>query len=339
MLNDLCIRHSLVLGVLIALAAVSLGIIYGLAAALVVVAVGALCMGVYLHLILSILSEIEDLNQAIDGMLAEGRRPCLSRAERGAISSLASKIDKTFNEINLARMSEYREKTSLSDSLANISHQIRTPLTAMELELELLRDCSNKEQHSQHIYTLRRQLEHIDQLISSLLKLARLDAGVIRCKKETLTLRDLVDDAFKPLAISYDLSGISFENHIDKELVVTGDSAWTAEALTNILKNCREHTPSGGHVWVKASSNALATRIQIFDSGKGIDPELLPHIFERFYSGKNSDLNPDGVGIGLSLAQTIIQQQGGVIKASNNYDEQGQRIGALFDIAFYKHTI
>jgi signal transduction histidine kinase len=109
----------------------------------------------------------------------------------------------------------------------------------------------------------------------------------------------------------------------------TGDLYWSVEALSNILKNCMEHTPAGGRIEIKASENALYTEIIVSDSGPGIDPEDLPHLFERFYKGKNSSENT--VGIGLALSRMIAAEQNGIIKAEN-----GKARGAVFTLRFYK---
>ena len=110
-----------------------------------------------------------------------------------------------------------------------------------------------------------------------------------------------------------------------------GDVAWTAEALTNIIKNCSEHTPEGGEITVIASETPIYSEIVVTDTGSGIDPDDLPRIFDRYYKGKNS--SPESVGIGLALAKMIITRQNGTVKASNT------KTGARFDIRFYKTVV
>ncbi len=173
-------------------------------------------------------------------------------------------------------------------------------------------------------------LSRIDWLITTLLKISKLDAGTVQLKKEKVSLEDMLRRATEPLLVPMELREQTLTIH--GEGTFTGDLAWTCEAVGNVVKNCMEHTKNGGEIAINASENALYTEITIADTGSGIDPEDMPHIFERFYRGKNSDNK--SFGVGLALARTIITDQNGTIKAENRHTG-----GALFTIRFYKGTI
>ena len=186
--------------------------------------------------------------------------------------------------------------------------------------------CRQKEQ----LKELTRLLSRVEWLIEALLKLARLDAGTVVMKQETVAWEHLIEKAMQPLAIPIELKEQTV--HYDIQGSFTGDLAWTAEAVGNILKNCMEHTPAEGTIWITAVENPLYTELEICDNGTGIAPEDLPHLFERFYKGKKSD--KQSVGIGLALAKNIICHQGGRIQAGNHPEG-----GAVFTIRFYKSVV
>ena len=223
------------------------------------------------------------------------------------------------------------DKKYLADSLADISHQIRTPLTSINLLVERL-SASGLTDECRHRLTneLYELLDRIDWLITTLLKISKLDAGTVSFNKETVSLETLIKKSCSPLLIPIELRG--------QELIIRaegdfyGDPAWTSEAVGNMVKNCMEHTPDGGRIEIDAAENALYSEIIIKDNGTGISPEDLPHIFERFYKGKDSD--GKSFGIGLALSRMIIAGQGGTVKAENR-----KPVGAMFTIRFYKGTV
>jgi signal transduction histidine kinase len=175
-------------------------------------------------------------------------------------------------------------------------------------------------------------LEHIDHLVTVILKLSKFDAGTVELKKETVSVADLISKASEPFLVPMELRNQQLCVNINGNASFSGDLAWTAEAVGNILKNCMEHTPEGGVIKIDASENALFTEIVISDSGSGIDRDDLPHIFERFYRGKNA--SGQNYGIGLALARLIISEQNGTIKAENAAGG-----GARFTVRFYKSVV
>ena len=168
--------------------------------------------------------------------------------------------------------------------------------------------------------------------MQSLLKISKLDANAVLLKREKVFLHDLAKKALQPLEIPMELRKQTITVSGEQGLWMRVDLAWTTEALTNILKNCMEHTGVGGHIQISFQQNPLYTEIRISDDGEGISPNDLPHIFERFYKGKNS--SADSVGIGLFLAKSIIQKQFGDIRV-----ESKKESGTEFLIRFYKMRI
>ena len=249
----------------------------------------------------------------------------------GELSILHSEIYKMTVRLREQQQKLLNDKEYLADSLADISHQIRTPLTSINLLVERL-SASGLTDECRHQLTneLYGLLDRIDWLITTLLKISKLDAGTVRFNKETVSLETLINKSCAPLLIPIELRG--------QELIIRaegdfyGDPAWTSEAVGNIVKNCMEHTPDGGRIDIDAAETALYSEIVIKDTGTGISPEDLPHIFERFYKGKDSD--GKSFGIGLALSRMIIAEQKGTVKAENR-----KNAGAMFTIRFYKGTV
>lgn len=251
--------------------------------------------------------------------------------QEGELSILKIEIDKMLVRLREQAEDLKADSQFLASSLADISHQIRTPLTSIHLVLSLLSDPElPKEEQRSLVRQLSILISRIDWLIEALLKLSRLDAGTVTLNREYIFVRDLVMAAAAPLEISMELreQQFSFSTKSGDE-AFRGDFSWTAEALGNLLKNCMEHTPMGGTIQVFASENAIFTELIVEDNGSGFAKEDLPRLFERFYKGKNS--GEESIGIGLSLSRTILSRQDATIKAENR--PQG---GARFIIHFYK---
>ncbi|MEI2400804.1 sensor histidine kinase, partial [Paenibacillus phytohabitans] len=174
--------------------------------------------------------------------------------------------------------------------------------------------------------------ERIEWLVSSLLKLSKIDAGTVPFKKDTVYVSELVERAVQPVLVPMDVKQQTLIVEGDKEVSMIGDFNWTTEALINVLKNCVEHTQEGGRISITFSENALYTEIIISDNGKGIAKEDVPYIFKRFYKGKNA--GEDSVGIGLAMAYSIIKSQQGDIEVKSAEEK-----GTIFIIKFYKQVI
>lgn len=273
---------------------------------------------------------IAKLTEEIDEVLHKDVFRPISMYAEGELSILSTQIHKMNSKLEEQKSALLRDKVYLSESLADISHQIRTPLTALNLTCDLLLE-ENLEpvRRKSLVKEQMKLLDQIDWLISALLKLAKLDAHTAKMAKEKVLVKDLLRRATEPLGIAMEIRDQSLSVHDTGGESYIGDIYWSAEALLNILKNSMEHTDPGGTISIFVSENVLYTEIIIKDDGHGIDAEDLPHLFERFYKGKSS--SQTSVGIGLALARMIITQQGGTIKAENN-----QAQGAKFTIRFYR---
>jgi len=225
-----------------------------------------------------------------------------------------------------------KEKTALSNLITDISHQIKTPLTSMGVLADVLAEDPPEEDRRAFVERLRSQLGRIQWLVTALLKLARLDAGTAAFKSEPVDVRRLIQRALEPLQIPLEIKNQRLEIHGDDGASFTGDLNWSAEALTNVVKNCIEHTPEGGKIEIRYAMNALYIEIIVSDNGAGIASRDLPNIFNRFYRGANSGEN--SIGIGLALSKAIFTAQGGDISVRS---ERG--IGTSFEIRIFRGVV
>ncbi len=275
--------------------------------------------------------KLAELSADIDRVLHGDENICFESYSEGELGILQSELHKMTVRLREQKQQLLEDKRYLADSIADISHQIRTPLTSINLLVSMLAEPELTEARRQElIRDLRELLFRIDWLITALLKMSKLDAGTVQFHAEELTLRKLIDQSCAPVLIPMELRGQELK--IQAEGSVMADLGWCAEALGNVVKNCMEHTPEGGCVSIVAQENALFSEITISDNGSGIAPEDLPNIFRRFYKGKDS--GDKSFGIGLALARMIITGQNGTIKAEN-----GASGGAVFTIRFYKGTV
>lgn len=249
----------------------------------------------------------------------------------GELSILTTQIQKITMQLVESENLLKADKKYLAESLTDISHQLRTPLTAINLTVSMLSSANlDDKRRNELIFELRNLLNRIEWLIESLLKLSKLDAGVVTMARETISARALIDRSVAPLAIPMDLRDQKLIINCANEQFI-GDIAWTSEALGNILKNSVEHTREGGSITVTVKETALFMQITIEDTGTGFNETDIPHLFERFYKGANAVRS--SYGIGLALARNIICAQNGTIQAMNGC------IGAKFIIKFYKQVI
>lgn len=296
--------------------------------------------------------ELSLLSSKIDAILNGDRNLSFEGMQEGELSILANELDKMVSRLYLTTDQLERESASLADSLADISHQLKTPMTSMSIMCELMktrvRESSNiDEDDARYLLGKLRSVqllqERVRWLVSVLLKLARIDAGVVKLATQQVDAAVVVKETAESLAIPFDLANVELVLNLEDGSSYIGDAAWSREAILNVMKNCMEHAGEGGCVEVSVSHDALACRICIQDTGPGISPEDLPHVFERFYRGEDSGeataTDPSGVGIGLSLAQSLVSAQGGAIKASNARDRDGAVLGARFDIVFFSVTV
>ncbi len=223
------------------------------------------------------------------------------------------------------------DKLNLKKSLEDISHQLKTPLTSITIMLDNILDNPNMDvdTRNEFIKDIHREVSNINFFIQSLLKLSKFDANTIEFNRKEEEIQKIVDNAVKNVSMICDLKNIEIivENKCDA--LILCDVNWQVEAVTNILKNSVEHSNNGTKIYIKLESNNIYSQITIKDNGVGIDKKDLKHIFDRFYKGKNS--SKDSVGIGLSLAKTIIEKDNGYITVDSELNK-----GTIFKIRYMK---
>ncbi|MEY8516374.1 HAMP domain-containing sensor histidine kinase [Lachnospiraceae bacterium 29-84] len=275
--------------------------------------------------------KLRQLSDEIDQMLHSQIPIHFENYQEGELSILENELSKMTLRLSEQAVALEEDKKLLADSMADISHQIRSPLTSSNLILSLLLDPQLQASRRQELlHELTQLLSRIDWLVEALLKLSKMDAGTVNFQKSPVLVKELIRRAAEPLLIPMELRNQTLSVEEKGSLVhFTGDLAWSTEAVLNILKNCMEHTPKGGEIKVGFSENTIFTEILIEDNGPGFDKQDLPHLFERFYKGKNA--SDQSVGIGLALARMIVTSQDGTLKAENRPEG-----GAKFTIKFYK---
>jgi signal transduction histidine kinase len=286
-------------------------------------------------------SDIDALNSYLVKVLAGDEAPSILDQEEGELSLLKTNIYKATSTLNYQKDLLAKDKVALSNAIADISHQLKTPLTSMIVMNDLLKTEDDKEKRNEFLQTQSNQLDRMNWLIQTLLKLSKIDAGTITMKPEEVSATELIQEVIKPFEIQMELKNISYSCKYagvsDHENEATGidikcDRNWTIEAIQNIIKNCIEHMESGDALSISVSDTNIYKEISIEDTGCGIAKEDLPHIFERFYKGRNA--GKDSVGIGLALSKTIITSQHGDIIVESTEGE-----GTRFSVRFYKTII
>lgn len=249
----------------------------------------------------------------------------------GELSILKNEISKTTIMLRQVADNSVKDKLNLKDSLGDISHQLKTPLTSITIMIDNILDSPdmNEKTRKKFLINIKREILNINFLVMSLLKLSKFDANVVKFNKESVYLKDIIIESIKNVSMIKELKNITIKVSGDDNIKLLCDFKWQVESITNILKNSIEHTSEYGTVEVNYSENKLYTRILIKDNGKGIDSDDLPHIFDRFYKGKNG--SDDSFGIGLSLSKTIIEKEGGSITVKST-----PNIGTIFTIKYLK---
>ena len=245
------------------------------------------------------------------------------------LSILKNEIYKTTVMLKESASNSLKDKVQLKESLEDISHQIKTPLTSILVILDNLIDDPNMEKdvREDFIKDVKREVTNINFLVQSLLKLSKFDSNTIHFIKEDKFIKDIIDESIKNVSVACDLKNISIITKGNEKFKVNCDFMWEVEAITNIIKNCVEHSKENSKIIISYEQNNVYSSITIQDFAGGIDKEDLPHIFERFYKGKNA--TKDSVGIGLALAKTIIEKDNGSITVETD------NIGTKFIVKYF----
>lgn len=240
-------------------------------------------------------------------------------------SKLQDEIYKTVTELYQTREAAVEAQRNFADNLYNIAHQIKTPITSISLSAQMMQEDS-----SGHLEQIRQQTVRLTHLEEALLLLSRIDAGILPLEKKEVDIFTLLMLATDNLQELFAQAEVAVQIPEAGEIVVLADMEWTMEAIMNLLKNCMEHTPPGGCVHCSYEQNPLYTQIRIWDTGAGFAKEDLPHLFERFYRGR--DAQKGGIGIGLALSKAILESQNGTVSALNLPEG-----GACFEVRIYSH--
>lgn len=242
--------------------------------------------------------------------------PAVEGTAEGEFGILQSEVYKVVALLREKYAREKKQTAYMSDMLSDISHQIKTPLTAIQLMTELLEQPEVEDgKRLQYAEKIDLQVTRITWLVRNLLAISQMEAGVLKMKQEPIGLDALAARLHESLDVMAELKGVALDIALPAELTVTGDEYWLCEALLNIVKNCIEHTDASGTVRVSAERNSVFTRVTVEDNGCGIGEKDLPHIFERFYKAENA--SAQSVGIGLSLAKQIVSTHNGTLTAES----------------------
>ena len=276
--------------------------------------------------------KIKNLSTYMNNILNNNYSLDIRDYEEGDLSNLKNDIYKTTVKLKEQSDLSQKEKKYLEEVLSDISHQLKTPLTSMYVINDVLLSDKKIDDSKKQEFLIknRKELERIEWLVTSLLKMSRLDSGSEKIIPKETKLDDLIRKTITPLEIPIELKNQHLILDYDKNIKLNIDLNWTTEALINILKNAHEHTKENGTIQIKVKDTVIYTEIEIIDTGEGISTTDLPHIFERFYKGKT---NKESIGIGLNMAKKIINLEKGDIKVISNSN------GTTFNIKFYKQII
>lgn len=297
--------------------------------------IGIFVFLVFIMIIISIYSKsrdkkIQEIINYIEAINSKNYNLKIEENSEDELSNLTNELYKITIMLKEQAESSIKDKKVLQTSIEDISHQLKTPLTSISIMLDNIRENPNMEEsiRQKFIHEISRQIEWINWLIISLLKLSKLDSNTVTFVKKEIDVRKIINNVIQNLSIPLDIK--------QQQIIISGDNAkikgdynWQLEAITNIVKNCIEHTPENKHIYIDFTENNFYTKITIRDEGSGIDKQDVKHIFERFYKGKNSSEN--SVGIGLALAKTIIEKDNGYITCSSKIGE-----GTTFEIKYMK---
>ena len=299
-------------------------------------AVLCLALGIILIMIFAVVTKrryknLNDLNDYLSLVCKGIYDMNIDDNTEGELSILKNNLYKVITLLQSQNEYLKNDKLYLADSIADISHQLKTPLTSMMVMCELLENEESPDKRQEFVAVINNQLSKMKWLITNILKISKLDADATEFKREEVSISKVLDDSLKPFVLTAELKNVAIQNGAN-DFVFNGDESWTVEAVSNIVKNCLEHTNDGGKIIISSGSTNLYNKLTISDNGCGIAEEDLPHIFERFYHGKNS--SKDSVGIGLALAKTVFEKENASVSVES---EQGR--GSVFEIRFYKSVV
>lgn len=292
----------------------------------------AFCMGLLLYAYFSVRQrKIDNLASYMEALNRDSYSLEIEDNTDDELSSLRNEVYKLTVFLKEQAARAVNQKKALADSVANISHQLKTPLTSITVLVDNLSQNADMDENTRHRFTgeISRQLSEMSWLVATMLKLSRLEAGVVALKRRRCSMKELVESAVGKLETMSELAEVIITPSLPDRVFLFIDKNWTEEALINILKNAIEHSSAGGEVEILGSDNDVYAELRITDHGTGITKEERDRLFRRFYRGDTA--KEDSVGIGLSLAKEIVEKQNGRISVDS---EAGK--GTVFSIKFLK---
>ena len=275
--------------------------------------------------------EINEITKYIEEINRKNYKLNIDEMSEDELSILKNEVYKTTIMLKEAAENSNKEKLQLKDSLSDISHQLKTPLTSILIILDNLIDDPDmdKEIREDFIRDIKMEITNISFFVQSILKLSKLDTNTVDFIEEQNYIKDILDEVVKNLSTLCDLRNIKIITKYKENTKIICDFRWQVEAFSNIIKNCIEHSKDNTNILLEVDENNVYSQVVIKDNGTGIEKEDLPHIFERFYKGKNS--SNESCGIGLSLAKSIIEKSNG-----NIYVESKVGKGSTFTIKYFR---
>ncbi len=274
--------------------------------------------------------EINEIIKYIEEINKKNYSLHIDEISEDELSILKNEIYKTTIMLKESAENSLKDKIELKISLEDISHQLKTPLTSILVMLDNIIDNPDMDVDTRvdFIRDVKREVVNINFLVQAILKLSKFDSNTINFSKENILVKDIIDESVKNVSSLCDLRNIQVEINGDEKAQLNCDFMWQVEAITNIIKNCIDHSNTGNKICIRYEKNNVYVMIKIQDFGDGISKKDLPHIFERFYKGENS--TDDSVGIGLALSKTIIEKDNGNISVES---EKGK--GSCFVIKYF----
>ena len=274
--------------------------------------------------------EIDEITKYLEAINNKNYTLQIDENSEEELSILKNELYKVTVMLRENASNSLKDKINLKTALEDISHQLKTPLTLILIILDNLIDNPEMDYQTrvEFLHDLKRESIRIQSLIQSILKLSKFDSNTVQFIKQDIYLKQIVDEAIKNTESLADLKNIKINVEGNKKIKLNCDLLWQTEAVTNILKNCIEHSSENTKIDIKYNNNSVYSYITITDYGEGISKEDIPHIFERFYRGKNSA--NESIGIGLSLSKTIIESNNGIITVESNNNK------TTFTIKYFK---
>lgn len=262
--------------------------------------------------------EINKITKCLEEINKRNYKIDIEEMSEDELSILKNELYKVTIKLKEDAENSKQAKKDLKDTLADISHQLKTPITSILIILDNIIDNPDMDKNTKEdfIRDIKRELLNINFLALNLLKLSKLDSNTVHFIKKEVSLDEIVTASIKNIAPLCDLKNINIEKNLSEDIKINCDLNWQVEAVTNILKNCVEHSRENSKIEITASANKVYASMEIRDYGTGISPEDLPHIFERFYKGNGASF--ESVGIGLALAKKIIESNDGIIRVTSS---------------------